>query len=425
MVRTGRLPALVLASPAIAAVTAQGLRMAVNLLVVKMIAVFIGPSGMGVLGHFMSLTTMVSVFAGGGIGNGITKYVAEYRGKPVRSLRFIGAAAAYGLIFSLLIFCASVVFRTAISTALFGDQSYAWLLPVLGVAQLFCFVGTAVIAIANGQQKSALFAVISIVGYVGSLPFVYLLITCFGIQGAALALMLVISCTGIPALWIVARSPVTRLMSFRIRVSDARKLGRFSVMLIISASVFPMTEIAIRNHLIQLLGSEAAGLWQAMTRLSGAYLGFFSVFLATNFMPRLSGLLDVDAVVGEVRTMLVRIGLAFVVFACVLYFLQDLVIKLLFSDAFSGMSALFGWQLVGDFCRVLAYVIGFLGVAKAAVGLYIGAEVLQAGLYGTLTYLVLNHGGSLQQVAQVYALTYFVYLCITIAGLVLYQRGGR
>ena len=89
------------------------------------------------------------------------------------------------------------------------------------------------------------------------------------------------------------------------------------------------------------------------------------------------------------------------------------------------MSALFGWQLVGDFCRVLAYVIGFLGVAKAAVGLYIGAEVLQAGLYGTLTYLVLNHGGSLQQVAQVYALTYFVYLCITIAGLVLYQRGGR
>jgi hypothetical protein len=86
---------------------------------------------------------------------------------------------------------------------------------------------------------------------------------------------------------------------------------------------------------------------------------------------------------------------------------------------------LFGWQLVGDFCRVLAYVIGFLGVAKAAAGLYVGAEVLQAGLYGTLTYFVLNHGGGLSQVAQVYALTYFVYLCIAGAGFMLYQRGAR
>jgi PST family polysaccharide transporter/antigen flippase len=425
MVRTGRLPALVLASPAVAAVTAQGLRMAVNLLVVKMIAVFIGPIGMGVLGHFMSLTTMVSVFAGGGIGNGITKYVAEYRSKPVRAVRFIGAAATYGLIFSLLILCVSVVFRAAISTVLFGDQRYAWLLPALGTAQLLCFVGTTVIAIANGQQNSVLFAIISIVGYVGSLPFVYLLIICFGIQGAALALMLVISCTGLPALWVVARSPIIKLMPFRIRVSDAKKLGRFSVMLIVSASVFPITEIAIRNHLIQLLGSEAAGFWQAMTRLSGAYLGFFSVFLATNFMPRLSGLFDIDAVVYEVRAMLLRIGLAFAVFAVALYFMQGFVIKLLFSDAFLGMSALFGWQLVGDFCRVLAYVIGFLGVAKAAAGLYVGAEVLQAGLYGTLTYFVLNHGGGLSQVAQVYALTYFVYLCIAGAGFMLYQRGAR
>lgn len=425
MTRRVRLSGAVLTSPAIAAVTAQGLRMAVNLIVVKLIAVFVGPSGMGVLGHFMSLTTMVSVFAGGGIGNGIAKYVAEYRGRPRRLVRFMSSATTYGLVFSVAIFLVSFALKGSISMVLFGSNHYAWLLPMLGAAQLLCFIGTAVIAVANGQQKSGQFAGISIAGYIGSLPLVYALIVHFGIEGAALSLMLVIACTGIPSLWIVARSPITRLLRFRICAEDARKLGRFSTMLVVSATVFPLTEIMIRNQVIRSLGTEQAGLWQAMSRLSGAYLGFFSVFLATNFMPRLSGLFDSASIVREIRAMLIRIGIAFVLFATVLFFFRATAIKLLFSGAFYGMSGLFGWQLTGDLFRVLAYVIGFLSVAKAAAGVYIGAEVVQASLYGTLAYFVLHHGGGLHEVTQMYALTYFIYLCFAVGGLILYRRNSR
>lgn len=396
--------------------------MIVNLVIVKMIAVYLGPAAMGFLGHFMSLSTIVSVFVGGGIGNGIAKYVAEYRNKPRRMLRFVGASIVYGLCFCALVLLVSIIAARPLAQTLFGDLSYSWLFPSLGVAHLFCFIGTAVISIVNGQLRSDLFAAITITGYVGSLPIVYLLIVHFGMEGAAIALLLSISCTGLSALWLVARSRLTRLVRLTVGRTDLLNLARFSMMLLASATLFPLAEIVIRTRIIDSLGLEAAGLWQAMTRLSGAYLGFFTVFLATNFMPRLSTMDDRNSIVLLIRRYLVFIGIAFSIFAFLLYPLRDFVIRMLFSEAFNGMSELFGWQLLGDFFRVSAYVIGFLGVAKAALKLYVAAEFVQSGLYVALSSVVLSQGGNLSGVHQAYALTYFIYLCISVTGLLIYSR---
>jgi O-antigen/teichoic acid export membrane protein len=396
--------------------------MIVNLVIVKMIAVYLGPAAMGVLGHFMSLSTMASVFAGGGISNGIAKYVAEYRNKPRRMLRFVGASIAYGLCFCILVLVVSIIAARPLAQAFFGDLSYSWLLPSLGVAHLFCFIGTAVISIVNGQLRSDLFAAITITGYLGSLPIVYFLIVHFGMEGAALALLISISCTGLSALWLVARSRLTRLVRLTICSADVLNLARFSIMLLASATLFPLAEIVIRTRITDFLGLEAAGLWQAMTRLSGAYLGFFTVFLATNFMPRLSAMDNRNLIVLLIRRYLVVIGIAFSIFGCLLYLLRDFVIRMLFSEAFDGMNELFGWQLLGDFFRVSAYVIGFLGVAKAAIKLYVAAEFVQSGLYVALSSVVLSQGGDLSGVHQAYALTYFIYLCISVTGLLIYSR---
>lgn len=396
--------------------------MIVNLVIVKMIAVYLGPAAMGILGHFMSMSTMASVFAGGGISNGIAKYVAEYRNKPRRMLRFVGASIAYGLCFCFIFLVVSIIAAKPLAQFLFGDLSYSWLLPSLGVAHLFCFIGTAVISIVNGQLRSDLFAAITITGYLGSLPIVYLLIVHFGMEGAAIALLLSISCTGLSALWLVARSRLTRLVRLTIGRTDLLNLARFSMMLLASATLFPLAEIVIRTSIIDSLGLEAAGLWQAMTRLSGAYLGFFTVFLATNFMPRLSTMDDRNSIVLLIRRYLVFIGIAFSIFGFLLYLLRDFVIRMLFSEAFYGMSELFGWQLLGDFFRVSAYVIGFLGVAKAALKLYVAAEFAQSGLYVALSSVVLSKGGDLSGVHQAYALTYFIYLCISVIGLIIYSR---
>ena len=407
----------------VAAIIAHGMRMSVNLVIVKMIAVFVGPAGLGTLGHFMSLSTMISVFAGGGIGNGITKYVAEYRLRPRLLLRFIGSAIVYGCVFSFLILVISVIAAKPLSALLFGDYSYVWLIYCVGFSHFLCFIGTAVIAIVNGLQLPVYFAGVTLAGYLGALPVAYFLISSYGMKGAALSILVALSCTGFPAIFLVLRSRLTRITPLTIDLRNIKRLGRFSMMLMASASLFPLTEILIRSRIIGLMGNEEAGLWQAMTRLSTAYLGFFTVFLTTSYMPKLSSSLDKNVVAKLVRRCLFNVSIVFSVFAFILYFNRHVVIKLLFSPEFFGMSELFGYQLLGDLFRICSYVIGFLAVAKAATSIYILAEFIQTGLYLACSLTAIICGGSLVEVAQAYALTYFVYF--VIAGFVFYIYNER
>jgi O-antigen/teichoic acid export membrane protein len=409
--------------PLLITTTSHGLRMSVNLVVVKMIAIFVGTAGMGSLGNFMSIVTMLSVFAGGGIGTAITKYVAEYQKRPIRMLRFIGVAIAYGLVFSLIVLIICVLFSEEIANALFKDINYSWLIPFIGVAQFLCFIGTSVISIINGQQRTDLFALITISAYLGALPIAYFLIAKFDMEGSVLALLLSISCTGFSALWIIARSRITRLIKCRFNTLDVKNLSKFSLMLIASATLFPLSEIFIRGLIIDHHGNQSAGLWQAMNRLSGAYIGFFTVFLATNYMPKLSKLENRNDIVLTVKKYLLITASVFCLFALTLYLLRQLIIKILFSNEFIEISDFLAWQLIGDFFKISAYVIGFLGVAKATTKIYISSELIQTTTYSGLSFITINtYKGNLAEISQSYAATYFIYFIIAAISFKIYSR---
>lgn len=396
--------------------------MLANLVILKLIAIFVGPAGLGVLGNLMSLTTMVSVFAGGGIGNGIAKYVAQYQGQPVRRIRFIGSAMTYGTAVSLVILMVTLLAAKPIATYVLAMPDQTWLVPLLGVAQFLCFIGTASIAVANGEHRTDLFAKISISAYLLVIPVSCFSVYLFGMTGAAIALLLTISCTAFPSFYYLVRSPGRKVLRFQASRSDLINLGRFSLMLLASALFFPSAEIFIRNQIAGHLGYESAGIWQALNRLSGAYLGFFTVFLSTHYMPRLSTMISSREVMEEIRKYLAGIGLAFVFFALVLYLCRDVVIELLFSASFSEMRDLLPLQLLGDLFRLMSYVIGFLGVAKAALGLYVAAELLQTGLYTFFSWLALQGGGDLNKVVEAYVWTYTLYFAVTLVSLRIYSR---
>lgn len=401
-----------LSAGAVAAAIAHGLRMAVNLVVIKLIAVAIGPAGLGAIGNLLSVLSVVMVFAGGGIANGIVKYVAEHRGRTPSALRFVEAALALGIGASALVLLACCLAARPMALFLFGNGSLWWLSIALGITHFFCFIGTAVIAIANGSDRSDVFAGISIVAYLGTIPVAYALVAALGFSGAALALMCMAASTGLPAGWILLRSPLRRLLRIRFRRPETLLLLRFSAMTLVSAVSFPVTEILIRQAIVPRLGLDDAGLWQAALRLSGAILGFYTVFLATSYMPRLSSEPDPRVAQRIVLRSIVRVGFVFAVIALLVYGARSIVVPLLFSPEFAALEGVLAWQLLGDLMRVCAYVIGFLVIARAHLSLHIGAEVLQYAIYGGITLSVLAAGGDLTAVVQAYAASYAIYFLV-------------
>ena len=189
-----------------------------------------------------------------------------------------------------------------------------------------------------------------------------------------------------------------------------------------SALTFPIVEIILRASIAQTLDLTQAGLWQASIRFSGAILGFYTVYLATVFMPRVSVQSDSAATTQMVTLTLVRIGGTFMAVACVIFLLRDFVITFLFSADFIKLADVLGWQLLGDTLRTCSYVIGFVVVARARMALHIGAELVQYTLFLSSGLIALLVDPSLEAVMKGYVISYAIYLTI---GLIWFYRWGR
>ena len=60
------------------------------------------------------------------------------------------------------------------------------------------------------------------------------------------------------------------------------------------------------------------------------------------------------------------------------YFLREFIILILFAENFMPMEGLFAWQLFGSVIKAVAWLLGYLVVAKAMVKVVIVTEVVFA-----------------------------------------------
>ncbi|HWX00138.1 O-antigen translocase [Collimonas sp.] len=404
-----------------ASAIAQAVRMLSGLIIIKIIAVVLGPEGFGRLGHFMSMITILTVLAGGGVLNGIVKYVAEYKDNPEKLFPFLSNALAYSLVFSSLIFFVFLLLAKKISLFLFDNDNDAWLFVFLGFIQFSYALVTFCNGTINGLRETGKFAKIIVVGTLIGLPVSCYAVYRFGFAGAVIGLSLMNACLLFPGLFGFYRLGFLKKIKFAFNFGDFRSISKFSLMQIISLATLPLAEIYIRSLIIHDAGWEQAGLWQSLMRLSSVYIGFFTTFLSAYYMPTLSGIIDKDEVIRYVSKYLTIIGCAFFVIASSVYICRSLVFSIVFSKDFVIPSNYVKFQLIGDFFKILSYVIGFLIVAKAKTKLYILSEFIQTFFYLGVATLLMKFG-NVYQVFPAYALSNFLYFLICFSGFLIYGK---
>ncbi|WP_256680227.1 O-antigen translocase [Pseudomonas sp. Marseille-P9899] len=396
-------------------------RIAVAFLLIKVIAYYLGPDGLGALGHFMSLATMLYMVAGGGITNAVIKYSSEYNQSPRRLARVVSASASYSLVCCLAVGVIGIVFSKPVAGFVFNDSGKWWLVVLLSLAQ-FCYAYVnIVVGVGNGLLATHVYSRIQIIGSLLAMSLVAWLVPVLGFEGAALATIAIYLAPVLPAIYFHLRFRLRRHVRLvKLSTSEVRGFAKFSGMMIVSAASFPVVEITVRQFLINGSGYEQAGLWQGLMKLSSAYLGFFTIFLSYYFMPLISRENNKGVIRGLTLKMLSAVTVLFVFGASCLYVGRDFFIGHLLSAEFGKAADYLGYQLVGDGFRVAAYVIGFVAVAKASVKLYVGAEVLQNGLFVLFVYGFGAQSSAVLTVVQAYALTYVIYFLVAVACFVLY-----
>jgi PST family polysaccharide transporter len=376
----------------------------------KILAIYVGPSGYAALGQFQNAVQMITTFASGAINTGVTKYTAEYYYDEERQHAVWRTAGTIALIGSL---------STAILVIIFNQNLAGWFLKddtmgsvfVWFAATLVLFVfNTLLLAILNGKKEIQRYVIANIAGSLFALAVTSVMAWQLGLYGALVALAVYQSLTFFVTLQLTYKAPWFKLRYLvgSIDKQSAKNLGKFTAMALTSAACVPVSHILIRNHLGETLGWDAAGYWEAMWRLSSAYLMLVTTTLSVYYLPKLSELKDSNAIKREIIQGYKIILPVAAVCGLVIYLLRNFIIHVLFTKDFAPMEVLFAWQMVGDTLKIGSWILAYLMLGKAMVKLFIASEIVfSVSFYGLTIILVKTMG--LEGVALAHSLNYLMY----------------
>ncbi len=399
------------------------IKIGVGLLIMKLLAVSFGPSGVGQAGNFRQLLTVLGVLSGAGIFNGVTKYVAEHHQDPLKLKTILGTSSSIILASSTLLALIFLVFTDEISLALFGHNDYYSVIRALAFIQMGIAYSNYFLAILKGYRDAAGNALAIILGSLVGVIAYYFCFELGGYEGALAGLALVPALIVLPAGLMITKRKLFAFSALKPQWDKAiaSNLGKFTIMALLTSVTLPVAYIMMRNLLAKDYSWDEVGLWQGVTIISDAYLQFITASFSVYLLPTLSRLQHKKEISAEIVKTLKFVLPAVAAASLMVWLLRDFAIWLLFSSQFTGMRDLFAWQLVGDVLKVGAYVFGYLVIAKAALRFYVLTEVSQFLLLTGFAYWFIPERGALGA-TQAYMATYIIYFLLCCGAFLIYRR---
>ena len=376
----------------------------------KVVAIYTGPGGVAIIGGFSNFISLALTFANGAINNGVVKYTSEYEGNEVKQKLLVSTSVRISIYCSIIFGPILILFAPTFSTWILTNDIYANPIRVLGITIVLYSLNSLLISILNGRNQIKTYTIVNTIGSVVGLLITICLVYFFKVNGALYALVLSQSIVFFITLLLILKSPWFSWSYFNQPFNKvvAKKLGGFSLMAIASAIFVPLSQILVRNLLIDKVGINEAGFWQGMMKVSDGYLLLIITSLSTYYLPKLSSLKTDQELRNEIFKGY-KIILPVVFFGCVIiFYMRFFIIRVLYTPSFSQMESLFLWQLVGDFFKMAAWVLSYLMLAKAMVKIFIITEVLFTISYVVFGFFFVHHF-KLLGITMAFAFNYILY----------------
>lgn len=370
-------------------------RLVSGFIVMKLVAVLAGPEGVAQLGQFMSLTALLVVFAGGGIGPGVVKYLAEFKDDETKAVNLLRSAFSFTLVASLGMCVLVLLFSKLIAVWLLESDQFQWLIVVLAVAQIFVALHNLAIAVVNGMMDVRRLAFIHVCGAVVGVLLPLLLGYFYELQGVLLAFVLAQAALLLVSFTAYRRSSYFTWSSigWNVEREHLSRLARFSLMTLTSALMAPIIQIVVRNHLAGEFSWEEVGYWQAVSKVSEAYLLFISMAISVYYLPKLSALKERSELKSEIKSAYIFLMPLVVILGCFIYLFRDIITYTLFSDDFSAANYLYAPQLIGDVIKIASFILSYMMLAKAMTKTFLVSEVAFGGMYVGWVVLLTSYFG--------------------------------
>jgi len=382
---------------------------------VKIIATIVGPSGIALIGQLQNFTSIFTTLGAGGINNGVVKYVSEYKDEETQLEKFIRTGFKITITCSLFFGVILILFSYPLSHWILLDNQYYYVFILFGISLLLLSLNNFFLSIINGFQEFKKFVLINIITSIVGLVFTVILVSLYQLKGALIANVTYQSIILFVTIYFLKSLKWFSKNKFNGKLNKdiVKRYFSYSLMAIVSAATVPVSQLLIRGYLINNYSISSAGYWEGMNRISGLYLLFVTTSFSVYYLPKLSEIKSESLLRKEILTTYKIITPIIAISLMLIFILKGVVISILFTKEFYPMKELFLWQLLGDFFKIMSWILAFLMVAKSMTKTYIFTEIIFSILIVLLSYIFINLHGVIGA-TQSYCINYFIYFIVML-----------
>lgn len=395
---------------------AQIFSLLIQLARTKIVAILLGPAGLGLVGVYQSLLSLLTTVSGLGISQSAVRQVAESFGsgdveKASQSVQVLRRTCwLTGILGTIL----TAALAWHLSVWNFGTGEHAIALALLGITLLPTSISSGQMAMIQGTRRigdlARLQVLSALTGTLISIAIYYWMD-----QRGIVPVFILTALVNLGFSWIYARRvsiPSTRLSWSQTSEEARRLIGLGMAFMITNLLAFGVAVITRALILRRETGLEDNGYYQAAWGISGVFAGFILNAMGADFYPRITAVAkrnnEVNQLVNEQTEIGILLSLPGLIATLAL---SPLLIRILYSSDFTQASQMLPWFVLGVFGRVISWPMGYLLLARQASRSVLITETSAAVAHMLFIWLGLKWFG-LNGVAIASPLLYLVYTLI-------------
>lgn len=371
---------------------AQVLSIIIGVVRTKVIALLLGPAGIGIAGILQSTIDIVRNATGFGINFSGVKDIAEANGTAdkLRIARTITIVRRWALGTGILGMLVTLALCIPLSDYAFGNDSYALSIATLSVILVITSISAGQLALLQGLRQITQLAKATLYGAFIATTITLPLYWWLGIDGIVPA-MLITALIALIISWFFTRR--IKVVKPKLTVSETfngglsmMKLGFF---IVITGFMATVTMYIVRAFVAKEMSIDAVGYFQASWVITNSYIGIVLNAMLADFFPRLSAIntdnIASNKLINEQMEMAFLLGAPLLITMLGLSFV---VIEMLYSSLFVMAVPILQWQIAGSIITLIAWPIGVMFLAKSK-GIYC---IITDGLWSALYIIFVIFG---------------------------------
>lgn len=346
----------------------QAISYLISMVKTKAVAVLLGPTGVGLVGLYVSAIGFIATFTGLGITQSGVRDIAESEGTTERaeSAKVVASLGWACLVTGVFGWGAMILVSRPLSHFIFGNAEHAVPLSILGSTILLAAISGGQTAILQGKRKITELATFGVASVLAGTVSAILFYGWLGERGIVAALISTAALNLAGSWWYSHKyHEKSSALTWREKYERSKRFLGLGLAFMWSALLAATVALVTRSIIVKSLGLDSGGIYQAAWGLSGMFAGFILSAMGTDFYPRLTEVANDNAQVNRLVNEQSDIGilLALPGLTGTLVF-SPWIMQIFFSREFVSGAVLLPWFIIGIFGRVVSFPIGYILLAK-------------------------------------------------------------